>query len=515
MLFIPQSSDSGSQGYRSDPTYEGARTDILLKFKTNTSKVVQIQAAYRGFRSRRRRHDWILRVMESGPKWIERREDRFHDWSSNIAQVKLGARYTHWRLAGSIFFAVSAICTVVAMSVKCKTVEANLDRMGAVDSADECPAMWALTWASAMCFVMGCICNLMMKDMRRQQRVIVVVYAVLWMAAVVVFCMASGFIYDLIESGRSSVPGHKLRWGWKPATFFSITVISTIGYGDYSPTTWEAKVWTVVIALFGIPLFGLCLDRTGKAIKVASNCTIHFFAQFVGRIRQQSAVECIFVLIVTILMLTTGAQAFGEQFGLEDYWDGLYFMFISASTIGFGTYHPPVTEDMYLIFTLTIIFTMSCLAALFNYLSDSYQSGSFANCNPFSTNAEQEDQGNTLISWPLQNISIQTAPDSLVKYYTQYRTDFYREARITPKQHKAAAMQVWALKARGLNEGLEEQLPSKSQTTNDTGAGLTWCDDDGSMGLDALVPMDELDELQHGPATCFSQPVQDLTGRLC
>jgi len=76
-------------------------------------------------------------------------------------------------------------------------------------------------------------------------------------------------------------------------------------------------------------------------------------------------------------------------------------------------------------------------------------------------------------------------------------------------------MQVWALKARGLNEGLEEQLPSKSQTTNDTGAGLTWCDDDGSMGLDALVPMDELDELQHGPATCFSQPVQDLTGRLC
>jgi voltage-gated potassium channel len=45
------------------------------------------------------------------------------------------------------------------------------------------------------------------------------------------------------------------RLSWLDALYFSVITISTVGYGDFSPTTTASKVFTMVYILFGMSIF--------------------------------------------------------------------------------------------------------------------------------------------------------------------------------------------------------------------------------------------------------------------
>ena len=51
----------------------------------------------------------------------------------------------------------------------------------------------------------------------------------------------------------------KRRWTFPGSLFYSIVLISTIGYGDQTPKTQWGKLVTIVYCIIGIPLFFLCL----------------------------------------------------------------------------------------------------------------------------------------------------------------------------------------------------------------------------------------------------------------
>jgi voltage-gated potassium channel Kch len=42
---------------------------------------------------------------------------------------------------------------------------------------------------------------------------------------------------------------------WLDALYFSVITLSTVGYGDISPTTTVSKVFTMVYILFGLSIF--------------------------------------------------------------------------------------------------------------------------------------------------------------------------------------------------------------------------------------------------------------------
>ncbi|XP_034827491.1 potassium channel subfamily K member 18 [Maniola hyperantus] len=69
------------------------------------------------------------------------------------------------------------------------------------------------------------------------------------------------------DGGRSA-----RQWSFSSAFLYSLTVITTIGYGHLSPRTSWGKIMTVFYALLGMPLFLLYLSNVGELLASWFKC---------------------------------------------------------------------------------------------------------------------------------------------------------------------------------------------------------------------------------------------------
>ncbi len=59
------------------------------------------------------------------------------------------------------------------------------------------------------------------------------------------------------------------KWNFFSSFLFTCTLISTIGYGNVAPLTWEGRVVCICYASIGIPVFVLCLaNLSGSLSKI-------------------------------------------------------------------------------------------------------------------------------------------------------------------------------------------------------------------------------------------------------
>ncbi|XP_041810442.1 potassium channel subfamily K member 16-like [Chelmon rostratus] len=170
-------------------------------------------------------------------------------------------------------------------------------------------------------------------------------------------------------SGNSTNPSN---WDFSSSFFFAGTVVTTIGYGNLSPSTVSGQVFCVFYALCGIPLNLAFLKQLGKCL------TIHLGRLEKGMVSVVPFRQTVEALSVSLFFIT-GSLLFlvvpPLLFSYVEGWtfgEGFYFAFITLSTIGFGDYvvgTDPGKEYISLYRSLAgiwIIFALAWLALILN-----------------------------------------------------------------------------------------------------------------------------------------------------
>ncbi|XP_037700473.1 potassium channel subfamily K member 17 [Choloepus didactylus] len=128
------------------------------------------------------------------------------------------------------------------------------------------------------------------------------------------------------------------RWELVGSFFFSVSTITTIGYGNLSPRTVAARLFCIFFALVGIPLNLVVLNRLAHLMQRG----VHRCACRLGGTWQDPAKAWWLagsgaLLSGLLLFLLLPPLLFSHMEGWS-YMESFYFAFITLSTVGFGDY---------------------------------------------------------------------------------------------------------------------------------------------------------------------------------
>ncbi|KAM3871328.1 potassium channel subfamily K member 17-like [Diretmus argenteus] len=165
-------------------------------------------------------------------------------------------------------------------------------------------------------------------------------------------------------------------WKFTSSALFSATVVTTIGYGNMSPSTTEGQIFCVFFALFGIPLNMVVLNRVGKYMLVIERKISDFF-QGKTKCRRctQFFVHLVSYLSGAVLFFIVPMIVFKEHESWT-YAQAIYFCFITLSTIGFGDYVADSNPDKVypewynVLMASWIFFGLAWLALIINHSID-------------------------------------------------------------------------------------------------------------------------------------------------
>ncbi|KAE8289594.1 Potassium channel subfamily K member 5 [Larimichthys crocea] len=126
------------------------------------------------------------------------------------------------------------------------------------------------------------------------------------------------------------------NWNWPNAVIFAATVITTIGYGNIAPKTSAGRVFCIFYGLFGVPLCLTWISELGKFFGGRAKHLGQFLTKKGFSLRKaQFTCTAIFLLWGVLVHLVLPPFVFMSQEGWT-YIEGLYFSFVTLTTIGFG-----------------------------------------------------------------------------------------------------------------------------------------------------------------------------------
>lgn len=157
------------------------------------------------------------------------------------------------------------------------------------------------------------------------------------------------------------------------------------GYGKMAPATVWGRVFCIFYAIFGIPITGLMLKSIGERITEGIANFFRFIDRRICNRDPQSihmkTVIAVFVIVISMLLVLA---ALAMEYEGWTYFEGLYFGFITLSTIGFGDYvpsHPSEHKDhpafviiftviTFIYFTVGLALVSSALLAISRLFED-------------------------------------------------------------------------------------------------------------------------------------------------
>ena len=173
------------------------------------------------------------------------------------------------------------------------------------------------------------------------------------------------------------------HWHIQSAFLYTLSLITSIGYGSIVPTTWEGQIVSISYSMIGIPFFLLSIANISSALSSGLRYVyvkiFTFMKRFLCKKREKnyetSTVEVPLLVVIIIFLIYTIIGAYLFQY-LEN-WTftmSVYFTFVTVSTIGFGDLVPgesgdETTHERNLIITICyIIIGMAMLVMCFGLI---------------------------------------------------------------------------------------------------------------------------------------------------
>uniref|UniRef100_A0A8D0AQU1 Potassium two pore domain channel subfamily K member 2 n=1 Tax=Sander lucioperca TaxID=283035 RepID=A0A8D0AQU1_SANLU len=164
-------------------------------------------------------------------------------------------------------------------------------------------------------------------------------------------CVNSSELEDLVKqvvsavragvnpSGNSS--NHMSLWDISSSFFFAGTVITTIGFGNISPHTEGGRIFCIIYALLGIPLFGFLLAGVGDQLGTIFGKGIAKVEKMIKWKVSQTKIRVIstliFILFGCLIFVALPVIIFKHIEGWSTL-ESIYFVVITLTTIGFGDF---------------------------------------------------------------------------------------------------------------------------------------------------------------------------------
>lgn len=142
-------------------------------------------------------------------------------------------------------------------------------------------------------------------------------------------------------------------WNVMQSIYFAVVVVTTVGYGDFLPTSDGSKLVTICFALFALAIVVFSIDSITKFVQSMALKAIKADEGGLGifnkkAIQTHRRKRCLLCSLVYALVLFVGTLVFATSVdwpeGSGDKWiNGLYLTVITVTTIGFGDYSPAET----------------------------------------------------------------------------------------------------------------------------------------------------------------------------
>ncbi|XP_053301761.1 potassium channel subfamily K member 2 isoform X2 [Pleuronectes platessa] len=165
-------------------------------------------------------------------------------------------------------------------------------------------------------------------------------------------CVNSSELEDLVKQVVSAVragvnpsgnPSNQTSlWDLSSSFFFAGTVITTIGFGNISPHTEGGRIFCIIYALLGIPLFGFLLAGVGDQLGTIFGKGIAKVEKMIVKWKvSQTKIRVfstlLFILFGCLIFVALPAVIFKHIEGWSTL-ESIYFVVITLTTIGFGDF---------------------------------------------------------------------------------------------------------------------------------------------------------------------------------
>uniref|UniRef100_UPI0037E88EE9 potassium channel subfamily K member 5-like isoform X2 n=1 Tax=Semicossyphus pulcher TaxID=241346 RepID=UPI0037E88EE9 len=139
---------------------------------------------------------------------------------------------------------------------------------------------------------------------------------------------------------------HRNTWDWVNSVIFASTIVTTIGFGNVAPKTKGGRLFCILYGLCGIPLCLVWISELGSFFgDRAKRLSQILIRKGVSVKKVQFTCTALFLLWGLFVHLVIPPLVF-MSVEKWNYLDGLYYSFITLTTVGFGDYVAGVNPEI-------------------------------------------------------------------------------------------------------------------------------------------------------------------------